>query len=207
MVRPISDLDFKRRLIGTTGPLLKYLDSMIPSSMRPALHADDLLQEVWITAFRRVQSNEAVEVHTFDAWLKSIAHQRLMDAMRVQLAEKRGGRRFRRHAARASSLQGLLRRLASSQKSPSKVVRDRETVGQVRKVIEALPERERQAVLMRHIEGRSYQSIAESLHCTVPMVRGVLSRGIRRMRKLMEDPARFLSDVHSAVLDSHPAVA
>lgn len=205
MVRCMSDLDLKQRLIESAGPLLKYLDSKIPRSLRPALQPDDLLQEVWITAFRRVHERDALDIQTFEAWLMSIANQRLVDAMRGELAVKRGGRVRVQQAAQASSLLNLFRRIASSQKTPSKVVRDRETIDQVRQVIESLPERERQAVWLRHIDGQSYEAIAESLQCTVPMIRGVLARGIRRMRQRMSDAAQFLSHVESAELRNGPA--
>jgi RNA polymerase sigma-70 factor (ECF subfamily) len=200
MLRGISDLDLKRRLIEAAGPLWTYLDSKIPRSLRPGLQPDDVLQEVWITAFRRLKTKDAVEVHTFNAWLLSIANQRLLDALRLHRSVKRGGRERIQQAAQTSSLLGLFRSMASPQKSPSKVVRDRETIDDLRNVIASLPERERQVVWMRYVEGQSWDSIAEAMQCTVPMIRGLLARGKKRMRNEMQDAARFLSDVHSAVV-------
>jgi RNA polymerase sigma-70 factor (ECF subfamily) len=58
---------------------------------------------------------------------------------------------------------------------------DRETVQQVRRAIETLPDHFRAALVLCEYEGMSYVQIAEVLGCSVPQVKTWLHRGRRQL--------------------------
>jgi len=68
---------------------------------------------------------------------------------------------------------------------------DRETVQQVRRAIQTLPEHFRAALVLCEYEGMSYVQIAEVLECSVPQVKTWLHRGRRqlagKLKGLMEE--------------------
>jgi len=47
----------------------------------------------------------------------------------------------------------------------------------VREAVAALPGRQRDAVVLRDLEGLSYEEVARALHCSVPAVKSALHRG------------------------------
>ena len=49
--------------------------------------------------------------------------------------------------------------------------------------LDALPERQRSAVVLRHIEGMSTPEIAEILETSVEAVESLLTRGLRELRR------------------------
>lgn len=65
---------------------------------------------------------------------------------------------------------------------------DEETIGLVRKEIAKLPEKQAQAVVMRYIDQRDYQTIADKLNCTEDTARSHVSKAITTLRDKL---ARF----------------
>lgn len=63
------------------------------------------------------------------------------------------------------------------------------------RALRALPERDRQALLLRAVTGLTYDEIADILEIPIGTVRSTLNRARRRMRELLPDDARtFCSD-------------
>jgi RNA polymerase sigma factor (sigma-70 family) len=60
---------------------------------------------------------------------------------------------------------------------------DEETLTLVRKEIAGLPEKQAQAVVMRYIEQRDYQTIADKLNCTEDTARSHVSKAIVALRE------------------------
>ncbi|MEZ6234909.1 MAG: RNA polymerase sigma factor [Phycisphaerales bacterium] len=64
----------------------------------------------------------------------------------------------------------------------------RESVRRVGRAMDALPPRRRAALVLRAVEGLTYEQIAAALGCTPGVVRGELYEARRALRGLMEDP-------------------
>jgi RNA polymerase sigma-70 factor, ECF subfamily len=54
-------------------------------------------------------------------------------------------------------------------------------------VLATLPENQREALVLRHWHGCSLAEIAEQLGCTTAAVTGLLHRGLRKLRQLLQD--------------------
>jgi RNA polymerase sigma-70 factor (ECF subfamily) len=60
-------------------------------------------------------------------------------------------------------------------------------VGAAESALAALPTDQRDAVLARVVHERSYAEIAEQMRCSELLVRQRVSRGLRALRKQMEE--------------------
>ena len=71
--------------------------------------------------------------------------------------------------------------------SPSQRAIKQEDLLRVVQALVELPEAERQAVELHHLNGWSVAEVADHLKRTEPAVAGLLHRGLKRLRKLLED--------------------
>lgn len=69
---------------------------------------------------------------------------------------------------------------------PLRGAMDSESMAFLGRAVEALPESQRAAVILRHIEGMSYAEIAESMETSVPAVESLLVRARRTLRRSLE---------------------
>src|SRR5205823_216763 len=52
---------------------------------------EDIIQEVWITAFRSFDHSGVRHTEELSNWLKSLANRKLLDAIKAAMSTKRGG--------------------------------------------------------------------------------------------------------------------
>ncbi len=131
---------------------------------------DDLAQEVFLKAWR------ALPTFRFDAsfytWLYRITINHCRDEMR-----KRSLR----------SMFSLQRLLDNGDKEVLKTLRVEPTDGELREVIQRglrkLPERYRIPVVLKDMEGCSYEEIADIMRCEIGTVKSRLSRGRAMLRE------------------------
>jgi RNA polymerase sigma-70 factor (ECF subfamily) len=75
--------------------------------------------------------------------------------------------------------------LAGDQTSPSQCVRRSERYERLFQVLSHLPENQRQAVVLKHLHGKSLTDVAEALGVSVSATGGLLRRGMSTLRKMM----------------------
>jgi RNA polymerase sigma-70 factor (ECF subfamily) len=120
------------------------------------------------------------------AWLRTILAHALDDAIR------KFGRRpvIREHSLEAAleqSSQRLGSILAAEQTSPSqRAIRDEQLI-QLADALAALPNEQRHAVELRHLEGLATAEIAQRMNRTVAAVGGLLQRGLRSLRTALAE--------------------
>ena len=117
------------------------------------------------------------------AWLRSILGHNLADALRRLGAQKRDAQRDRSlERALDDSASRLGDWLASQDSSPShRAIRHEETLRLV-EALAALPENQRRAIEMHHLQGRPLAEIARELDTTKAAVAGLLHRGLKTLR-------------------------
>ena len=134
---------------------------------------DDLSQEVFIKAFEalpqfRFQSS-------FYTWLYRIAVNKSRDELR------------KRKVRRWFSLQSLMD--GADKELVSRIVvepHDKELQELLAASLQSLPEKYRIAVVLKDIEGMSYEEIAETMECEIGTVKSRLSRARAMLRKVLE---------------------
>ncbi len=134
-------------------------------------HAEDLVQETYLRAFRAIHRLE--DPSGFRAWLFVIARSALIDAARRSARRRRMGR---------VALETL----------PAPAQRDEGRAEQrekVRAALQALPEEYRLPLLLRYIDGAGYDQITMQLDLSNGSLRGLLHRGLKLLRSNLKTEA------------------
>jgi RNA polymerase sigma factor (sigma-70 family) len=121
--------------------------------------AEDVLQDVFLRAYNslRVDRRDVA----LRAWLYRVAHNRCIDHLR-------------RPSPAAEDIFDVNR--GSDQERPEDAYERREDLRRLIADVRALPEQQRSALLMREMEGLSYNDLADALGVTVPAIKSLLVR-------------------------------
>jgi RNA polymerase sigma-70 factor, ECF subfamily len=122
------------------------------------------------------------------AWLRRILVNNLADEIRKFGAAKRDVARERSlEADLADSSSRLEAWLAADQSSPSEHVTREEELLRLAQAMAALPEAQRRAVELHHLQGWSLDQIAGELGASKPAVAGLLHRGLKKLRERLDE--------------------
>jgi RNA polymerase sigma-70 factor (ECF subfamily) len=139
--------------------------------------AEDLAQDIFLKVFKSLDTFDRRA--NFQTWLVSVSRNLCIDHYRSVRKERETINRD----VDAGELSP-----ASPDESPFDAIEQRDRVTLLRQALAALPESLRTAVLMRDIQERSYQEIAEALHLPEGTVKSRINRGrtelARQIRKL-----------------------
>jgi RNA polymerase sigma-70 factor (ECF subfamily) len=176
--------------------LVARLRARIPPSRQAAIDPEDILQETYVDVFRGIRSFQPRSDHAFANWLRSIAEHRLLDAIRGQQAQKRGGVRHRvpNQMARSSdSLVNLLDLITSASTTPSRKLARQEGLAALQIHLASLPQEYREVIELRHLQGLSREAVAERLGRSADEVRGLLYRALKKLRDALGQSSLYLT--------------
>jgi len=187
-----SDLSLVRRVQrGDKGAfdvlVLKYQHKLVKLVMRyvrnPA-EAEDIAQEAFIKAYRALPQFRGDSA--FYTWLYRIA---INTAKNAVVSRDRSPVEYdldRNNTDESYDMQGRMK----DSETPEGLVLTDEIRSTVNAAIEALPEDLRTAIVLRELEGLSYEEIAEAMACPVGTVRSRIFRAReaidRRLREVFE---------------------
>lgn len=184
---PVLDADRYRRYL----VLLAQLQ--LPPALRRRLDASDLVQQTLLEAHQRWDQFRGHESGELLAWLRQILAHNLADARRHALRQKRDADRDRSleslQAVRADLERSSVKLedwLQADQTSPSLHAQRHERALRLADALAALPEAQRDALVLQHWHGLSLVQIGEHLGKTPAAVAGLLKRGLKQLRLLME---------------------
>ncbi len=168
--------------------LLLLARARLAPRLRAKLDASDVVQQTLLEAHRDLAQFRGQGTAAQAAWLRQILARNLANAAR-DLG------RARRDVARERSLQAALDEsascleqwLAAEQSSPSQQAERHERAVRLAEALAGLPEAQREAVVLRHWEGRSLADIGRQLHCSTAAVAGLLYRGLKNLRKQLHE--------------------
>jgi RNA polymerase sigma factor (sigma-70 family) len=126
--------------------------------MRSSEDAEDVLQEVFVNAYRAIRADD--RPIAAKAWLYRIARNRCLNELR------------RNSAAGVESMDVF----EATEPTAIETVERREHLKEIVIDVKRLPEQQRAALMLREMEGLPYQQIAEVLDTTVPSVKSLLVR-------------------------------
>lgn len=151
-------------------------------------HADaqDLAQEAFIRAYRALGSfrNEA----DFGTWLH-----RITVNVWLNLRRKNSGRQavvYLDEPYTDGDGSVIQREIAVGDSDPLQLLEEKEYRGLVRTALGTLSEEHRSVLVLREIEGYSYEEVSRMLNCSLGTVKSRLSRARDVMRRRMTDLAR-----------------
>ena len=168
----------------------RRLAVLIHYRMGPELkgHAevDDILQETFFEASRRMNQFTYQAPGSFMAWLSRIADHVIIDAARFYRRHKRdGGEKLR---FRSESNPGGPEPVDFN--TPSRLFAQEECARLLLKKMDELPEEHREVILLAKFEGLSTQEISERLGKSREAVAVLLHRALKRFREIQstEEP-------------------
>lgn len=91
------------------------------------------------------------------------------------------------HRKRRPAPSDQLDRLEGGVAAPDEALMQRERAAKVRAAIQALPQRQRVALVLRHYEGMSYDEVAAVMGCSARAVDSLLLRARERLGKRLGD--------------------
>lgn len=184
-----GDADSLNRLLRRHQARLKRLVAVrLNPRLQARVDASDIVQDTLMEAARRLSGYSSSLDTPFYPWLRKIAMQRLVDATRKHLAaDARDIRRERRFTAQEdASVAYLVDHLVTSASSPTQHATREEMRERVRSALNALPEVDREVLVMRYLEQMNPSEIAASLQVTERTVRNRHSAALERMLKELE---------------------
>jgi RNA polymerase sigma factor (sigma-70 family) len=139
-------------------PLLGYCGRLLPPG-----RAEDVVQQAFLNAFAALRRDRSqIELRP---WLYRIAHNAALNALRENGWSHED-----------------VEAVAAAHEGPHEVAVRRDSLRSVLAAMQKLPERQRDAMILRELEGRSYAQIAAQLQVTGGAVRQLLNRARNTMR-------------------------
>ncbi|MEX0613718.1 MAG: RNA polymerase sigma factor [Pirellulales bacterium] len=183
-------------LISDFPALESYIDQRIPADVRRHVSAEDVLQDLFVQAFRDIRQCNCCNHVSFFAWLKAIADHRLADAIKRIGRKKRGGDRHqlsRADVATPSTSVTLIDIVCHDIHLPDDSAARREMEMAIQVALASLPENQRVAVRDHYLLNKDVDVIAREMGCTTGAVRGLIDRGKKKLAEAMGRSSQWFS--------------
>jgi RNA polymerase sigma-70 factor (ECF subfamily) len=154
----------------------------INGGLEARLDASDVVQQTCLSALRNFGDFQGRAVGEFMVWLRRIHERNIKDEIRKHVLAE--GRAIEKEQPLAA---GGVRDFAAAEPSPSARALANEQAVILTHALEVLPELQRDAVRLRHLEGLALSEIADRLGRTEDAVAGLLKRGLRTLREQLNE--------------------
>ena len=140
--------------------------------------AEDLFQDVFIKVIDTIRANRYTEEGKFLPWALRIAHNLCVDHFRKVK---------RTPAIKTSEGTDIFELINMSESSAEVTMMQGQSHDRVRKLLEMLPEEQREVIVLRHYADLSFKEIAEMTNCSINTALGRMRYGLINMRKMMTE--------------------
>jgi RNA polymerase sigma-70 factor, ECF subfamily len=178
--------ELARRLESFRNYLLLLARTRLDGRLRNKLDPADLVQQTLTRALERREQFRGGSDEQRAAWLRTLLAHAMVDALRKH-ARPDGAERSLDAALEQSSAR-LEAFLVADQTSPSGRVEKQERLVRLADALEALPEEQRRAIELKHLQGLPLIDVARQMNRSVPAVAGLLHRGMRALRSDLGEP-------------------
>jgi RNA polymerase sigma-70 factor (ECF subfamily) len=169
----------------------EYLHSLARAQLDQRLWREidpsDVVQETLLKAHRSRDQFRGQTEQELVAWLRTILNTTVANALRSCCRRKAGATISPDKASDTPSAYtgGLL---ADSQLSPEVIASGNEQLLRLARALALLPDEQRGVIEMKHLHGFSVAEICERTGRSKPSIVGLLYRGIKALRVLLDDP-------------------
>ena len=141
--------------------------------------AEDIFQDTFIKVIRSLKTGKYTENGKFVSWVLRIAHNLIIDHFRKE------------KLLNTTSNDDTEVDLFNSQKYSDENIEDQlvydQITSDVRKLIDLLPEDQRQVIIMRHYMGLSFKEISEQTDVSINTALGRMRYALINLRKLIKN--------------------
>ena len=146
--------------------------------------ADDLFQETFIKVVKFIKDNRYKDNGRFLSWVLRIAHNQVIDSFR----QSKNSRKVTESDAGYDILNSKLFAVDTIE---TEIV-SKQIENDIKKLIEFLPEEQREVVVMRYYSGMSFKEISESTDVSINTALGRMRYALINLRKLIHENAMIL---------------
>lgn len=147
--------------------------------------ADDIFQETFVKIIMTLRQGRYIESGKFSAWLSRIAHNLIIDHFRQEKAENN-------MSSDDEDINLLNRRDLCEENIEDMMVND-QIKADVRRIIDALPEPQKEVLVMRYYNDMSFKEIAETTGVSINTALGRMRYAILNMRRIAAENNIVLS--------------
>jgi RNA polymerase sigma-70 factor, ECF subfamily len=159
-----------------------FIRYQMSEPLRRKYEIDDVLQELFLRAFRDLPHFEYQGAGSFLRWLFQIARHTLQDLARHEDRQKRQGE----HKALFPSATSQSSVEPAHSQTPSRILFQRERLAQLLKNLDALAEAERELILLAKVEGLTIGEMSQLLGKGRTQVSLSLHRALKHLRNAGE---------------------
>jgi RNA polymerase sigma-70 factor (ECF subfamily) len=184
-----GDAEALGRLLETERASLRRLaERQLKGRVAVRVDASDILQQTFLEAYRGFPQFAGKDVRELVAWLRSIMDHKIAGAIRDHtLLQKRDVGRERSMDDSHGGGAPLKHDLNADLTSPSqKAIRGEQADG-LEQALATLPDDQREAVRLRHLEGWALADIALRLGRTPAATAGLIKRGMKALRHRLHE--------------------
>ena len=141
--------------------------------------ADDLFQETFIKVLKSLREERYVDNGKFVAWVMRIAHNQIIDHFRRQKQQN--------NVSNDDVGYDLLNNKKFSDKTIEEHMVSDQISEDIRRLVDFLPEEQREVVVMRHYNDLSFKEIAEQTGVSINTALGRMRYALINLRKLINE--------------------
>jgi RNA polymerase sigma-70 factor (ECF subfamily) len=160
----------------------------LDARLRSKLDSSDLVQQTLLAAHRARDQFRGTTDAELAAWLRRILANSLAQALRQFGGAQRNVALERSLEASLDESSARLERwLAREQLSPGEAAARQEQLLRLAEALDLLPEDQRTALDLKHLQGLPVEDIARQMARTGAAVAGLLRRGLKQLRELLAE--------------------
>lgn len=186
----------ERLLIDHADQLRTHLQRGLPARVRGLISVEDVVQETMTRAFSKIDQLRGDSPRALASWLLAIGNTVLIDLIRKETTQARGGQ-FRRQEQAQDSTTGsvveLLGQLPVEEATASQIVARREGVAALQVAIAGLPSDQRQAIQLHLLKGMTLEETGDAMDRSATAVRGLVHRAKKNLAEAMGRASLWLS--------------
>ena len=147
--------------------------------------ADDIFQETFIKAVRVIDEGRYTDNGRFLSWILRIAHNQVIDYFR--------SRKQNKQVNEADAGYNVLGTLRFAEHTVEDDMVAAQINSDVRRLVEMLPDEQREVVMLRYYSGLSFKDIAEQTDVSINTALGRMRYALINLRKLIKENNVVLS--------------
>jgi RNA polymerase sigma factor (sigma-70 family) len=139
--------------------------------------ADEIFQNVFICIINSLMAGKHVDEGKFLPWAKSIAHNMCIDHLR----------KIKYTPLLRAKNSGQHEIIKFTQPEAVQTIMNHEQHDEIRKMIDMLPDEEREVIVLRHYADLSFKEIAEVMKCNISTALGRMRYALNNLHHIMKE--------------------